>query len=186
VAGAGVWLGTLAVLVGVAMPALAHLPWPARTPALLALVRAFTPVALAGVTALTVSGVASTALRLVPAWTGELRWPALGVYGWVLGAKLAAVLPTAALGFWHWRRAAARLAAAPAEEAAAPAASPQEQALDDGEFAALPPTSRRIARSMTAEVVLAGVVLVATALLVATPPPAPPDAYGADAPAADP
>jgi putative copper export protein len=183
VASAGAWLGTLAVLVGSASPRSRTPPRPGRTPLLLALARAFSPVALVAVSALGLSGVVSTALRLAPAWPGGLRWPVLGAYGWVLGAKLAAVVPTALLGLWHWRR-----AVPPAGGRAADATdSPRPTAdLDDGPFAALSPSPRRLARSMTAEVALAALVLLATALLVATPPPAPPDDAGATAPAAEP
>ena len=176
-AGAGAWLGALALVVAVALPAVArgHAgDGLAQRGALVALVRAYSPLALAASATLAASGVVSAALRLAPVWdvaAAGRRWETLGSYGLVLGWKLAAVLPTALLGFWHWRRALPVLLAEPASRLVAPAPDPD----DDGPFALLTPAPRRLARTLTLEVACAALVLLATALLVGTAPPALPD-----------
>ncbi len=98
VLGAGLWIGTLGALL--------LLSRPAELPA--ALTR-FAPVALAGSALLVVSGV-------VAAWgtLGALPLPQLllaSQYGLTLAFKLLLVAGIVALGAWHWRKSAPRLAA---------------------------------------------------------------------------
>ena len=103
VLGAGVWLGTLAVLMAVGIPA--ALSDRARAgEAVAAMVRWFSPVALAGAAVAGATGIVAALFHLsaVPdLWqTG---------YGRALVLKLALLGATAALGYHHWRTVTPRL-----------------------------------------------------------------------------
>jgi putative copper export protein len=100
---AGAWIGTLATIVLAVLPALR-----ARESAtgerafgtsLLAVVRAFNPVALTAAAILVLTGVISARYRV-----GTIA-ALLGTgYGQLLLAKIALVLVVAAAGAWNWRR----------------------------------------------------------------------------------
>jgi len=158
VAAAGVWVGGLAVAGMLALPDADAPPRERPAGALLALVRAFSPVALGAGALLLASGVVSAWLRLRPAlaplaaggdWAAALR--ATGVYGAVLAAKAVAAAGVAAFGAWNWRRGTPRLAAAGGRDDASAAAA--------------------MRASVAWELALAGVALAITAALVAMPPP---------------
>jgi len=93
---AGLWLGTLAVIVATVVAS------PARTPdqdgSIEALVNTFSPVALAAVVAVLATGTA-TAVLYLDHWR-EL-WQTR--YGLVLGGKVILVLATGAVGAYNWR-----------------------------------------------------------------------------------
>jgi putative copper export protein len=98
VLGASLWLGTLGALLLLGRPA--ELP---------AALKRFAPVALVGSGILTASGVAASWSTL-----GALPLPAVLLasdYGRTLALKLLLVAGIVALGAWHWRKAAPRLAA---------------------------------------------------------------------------
>lgn len=99
VLGAGVWLGTLAAVLGVGIPAALSTPGPSGA-AVAALVSAFSPLALAGAALVAVTGVANTVFQL-----GALPDLWTTAYGRTLLVKLALLAVVAALGFHHWRRA---------------------------------------------------------------------------------
>jgi putative copper export protein/methionine-rich copper-binding protein CopC len=96
--GAGAWMGTLALLLGVGIPAALRAPAGGRGAGVGALVRAFSPVALLGAGTAAATGVASALFHLgAPAdlWgTG---------YGRALLLKLALLALAAAAGFRNWR-----------------------------------------------------------------------------------
>ncbi len=96
--GAGAWMGTLALLLGVGIPAALRAPAGGRGAGVAALVRAFSPVALLGAGVAAATGVASALFHLgAPAelWgTG---------YGRALLLKLALLALAAAAGFRNWR-----------------------------------------------------------------------------------
>jgi putative copper export protein/methionine-rich copper-binding protein CopC len=98
VLGAGVWLGTLAALLAVGIPA-ALLSGEASGGAVAAMVRAFSPMALAGAAAVGVTGIVNVLFQLdalTDVWaTG---------YGRALLLKLALLAGVGALGFYNWRR----------------------------------------------------------------------------------
>jgi putative copper resistance protein D len=132
VLGASLWIGTLSALLLLLQPA--ELP---------AALKRFAPVALVGSGALVASGV-------VASWgtLGALPLPQLllaSEYGRTLTLKLLLVLGIVALGAWHWRKAAPRLAAG------------------------VPDTGFR--RSAWLEVLLAVAVLAVTAILGLMEPP---------------
>jgi len=139
---AGMWLGTLAVLLIAGLPALARAPIePDRRAALTAAwVRAFSPLALASAAVLAVFGV-------ITAWRHLKHWRALWStpYGIALLAKLCAVMLVAAIGAWNWKRLSPRLGT------------------EEG--------TRALARSARAEVLAAAGVLLNTAVLVSLPSP---------------
>lgn len=98
VLGAGAWMGSLALLLGVGLPAALRAPAGGRGAGTAALVRAFSPVALAGAGVAAATGVASALFHLgAPAelWgTG---------YGRALLVKLALLALAALAGFRNWR-----------------------------------------------------------------------------------
>ena len=105
VLGAGLWLGTLGVVLAVGVPA-ALTSRDAPDAAVAALVSGFTPVALAGASTVAVTGIVSALFRLSA--PGDLwRTP----YGLALLVKLALVGVVVALGWYHWRRGAPGLGA---------------------------------------------------------------------------
>jgi copper transport protein len=96
--GAGAWMGTLALLLGVGIPAALRAPAGGRGAGVAALVRAFSPIALAGAGTAAATGVASALFHLgAPAelWgTG---------YGRALLLKLALLALAGLAGFRNWR-----------------------------------------------------------------------------------
>ena len=99
VLGAGAWIGTLFIMVGVGLPALGRMN-PADAPrAGSSLTRAYHTAAVDGVILVVLSGVIAAYLRL-PAfnalWTTD--------YGSWLFRKLVFVLIALAFGAYHWRR----------------------------------------------------------------------------------
>lgn len=98
VLGAGAWMGSLALLLGVGIPAALRAPAGGRGAGIAALVRAFSPVALAGAGIAAATGVVSALFHLgAPAelWgTG---------YGRALLVKLALLALAALAGFRNWR-----------------------------------------------------------------------------------
>lgn len=104
VLGAGLWLGTLGMLLAAGLPATAWaVPGP-RGPVVAAMVRAFSPVALVSAGVVVLTGVVNTLFQLdsVPTlWTSA--------YGRALLLKLALLAVVVGLGFHHWRRVLPRL-----------------------------------------------------------------------------
>jgi copper transport protein len=98
VLGAGVWLGTLAVLVIAGLPAAANAPEGERTAAFARMVGAFSPLALAGAGLAGATGVVNSLFHLhaVPQLWGT-------AYGRMLLLKLALLAVVAGFGFWNWR-----------------------------------------------------------------------------------
>ncbi|HEY2163034.1 MAG TPA: copper resistance protein CopC [Gemmatimonadaceae bacterium] len=99
VLGAGAWMGTLFVMVGVGLPALGRLNPATAARAGSSLTRAYHTAAVDGVVLVVLSGVIAAFLRL-PAfnalWTTD--------YGSWLFRKLIFVLIALAFGAYHWRR----------------------------------------------------------------------------------
>jgi copper transport protein len=99
VLGAGAWMGTLFVMVGVGLPALGRLNPATAAQAGSSLTRAYHTAAVDGVVLVVLSGVIASFLRL-PAfdalWTTD--------YGSWLFRKLVFVLIALAFGAYHWRR----------------------------------------------------------------------------------
>lgn len=98
VLGAGVWLGTLAAILAVGIPA-AIVSGAGAAAGVAAMVRAFSPMALAGAAVVGVTGVVNVLFQLdtVPdLWTTG--------YGRALLLKVALLAGVAALGFYNWRR----------------------------------------------------------------------------------
>ena len=93
---AGLWLGTLAVIVATVVASRASSPDQDRS--IEALVNAFSPVALAAVVAVLATGTV-TAVLYLDHWR-EL-WQTR--YGLMLGGKVALVLATGAVGAYNWR-----------------------------------------------------------------------------------
>jgi putative copper export protein len=139
---AGLWIGTLLMLIALGIAPLLAAPFTAERRGALAarMVNHFSPLALVSATLLAVFGV-------ITAWRHLKRLDALWTtpYGYALIAKLCVVAGVVALGAWNWRRQKPRLGT----EAGAIA----------------------LRRSATAELALAGVVLVLTAVLVSLPSP---------------
>lgn len=99
VLGACTWLGTLLLVVLVGIPTVLRRAPGERGAALVALVRAFNPLALAGAALVAATGVVSTALRLTSVpdlWTTS--------YGRTLLVKLGTVACVIILGAYNWRR----------------------------------------------------------------------------------
>jgi putative copper export protein len=132
VAGASLWLGTLLTILLFLRAG--------RGSALPAAVRAFSPLALGAVGALTVSGVITAFMYLES--IGDL-WS--GAYGRTLTLKLLLFGAVTSLGAYNWRRLKPRL--------------------DD------PNAARTLARTGSAELIIAAIVLAVTAVLVALPMP---------------
>ncbi|MDX2184531.1 MAG: CopD family protein [Gemmatimonadaceae bacterium] len=140
---AGCWLGGLAFVTLLAIPAAARLSEPtAELPdaRIAGLVRAFSPVALGATTLLVTSG-AFTAVRNL----GTVSALTASQYGRTLVIKLALVALVAGIGAFNWRRVLPRLGQ--------PAASAQ------------------LRRSARLEIVVSVLVVIVTAILVATPMP---------------
>lgn len=98
VLGAGVWMGTLAALLAVGIPA-ALTAVDGAGGAVAAMVRAFSPMALVGASAVALTGLTSVIFQLdtlSDVWSTR--------YGWALLIKLALLTGVAALGFYNWRR----------------------------------------------------------------------------------
>jgi putative copper export protein/methionine-rich copper-binding protein CopC len=98
VLGAGVWLGTLAAMLAVGIPA-AFSAAEGSAAAVAAMVRAFSPMALAGAVAVGLTGVVNALFQLnavSDVWSTG--------YGRALLVKLALLGGVAALGFYNWRR----------------------------------------------------------------------------------
>ena len=148
---AGLWIGTLFVLVTAGLSAvLQDERARAQRGALAAdMVNGFSPLALVSAGGLVLSG-------LVTGWRhlrGDLSNLWTTPYGWTLVAKLCVVAVVFALGAWNWRR--------------------QRPQLGTDDAAAA------IKRSSTMELAVAGVVLLLTAILVSIPSPRPPGAPAA-------
>lgn len=98
VLGAGVWMGTLAALLAVGIPA-ALTAADGAGGAVAAMVRAFSPMALAGAAAVGLTGLVSVVFQLgavSDVWTTG--------YGRALMLKLVLLAGVAGLGFYNWRR----------------------------------------------------------------------------------
>lgn len=150
---AGLWIGTLYVLVHAGIAAvLRDERAQARRGLLVAeLVNGFSPLALVCGMLLVLSGVVTAWRHLNPLsslWTTP--------YGWTLVVKLVFVAGVFALGAWNWRRQRPNLGSVDAAQA--------------------------IQRSARNELVLAGIVLVVTSVLVSLPSPRPPKPPAASAP----
>ncbi|HEX7019467.1 MAG TPA: CopD family protein [Gemmatimonadaceae bacterium] len=139
---AGLWIGTLFVLVAAGISALFRREQDAehRGPITADMVNSFSPLAL-------VAGGVVVLFGLITAWRHLHTLPNLWLtpYGWTLLVKLAFVATVFALGAWNWRR--------------------QRPSLGSHEAAA------SIRKSATAELVVAAVVLVITSVLVSLPSP---------------
>jgi copper transport protein len=93
-----VWLGTLAAMLAVGIPA-AFSAAEGSAAAVAAMVRAFSPMALAGAVAVGLTGVVNVLFQLnavSDVWSTG--------YGRALLVKLALLGGVAALGFYNWRR----------------------------------------------------------------------------------
>lgn len=98
VLGAGVWLGTLMAVLAVGIPA-ALTAGAESIGAVASMVRAFSPMALAGASAVGVTGIVNAIFHVhAPAdlWTTT--------YGRALVVKLALLAGVAALGWYNWKR----------------------------------------------------------------------------------
>lgn len=139
---AGLWIGTLFILVVAALVPLLHRgPAGERRGAIAAdLVNGFSPLALVCAGVLVLSGL-TTAYRHLQPLSSLFTTP----YGWTLLVKLTLVSVVFSFGAWNWRRQRPRLGS---------------------EGAAV-----SIRRSATQELVAAALVLAATAILVSLPSP---------------
>ena len=150
---AGLWIGTLFVLVVVGLGLLfkRELSSDRRGRIAADMVNAFSPLALAMGGLVVLFGLITAWRHLDPLsslWTTP--------YGWALIAKLVVVAVVFALGAWNWRRQRPTLGSEPA--------------------------ARAIQRSAKGELVAAGLVLVITAVLVSLPSPRRPGARPEGAP----
>lgn len=146
---AGLWIGTLfvMVIVGLALVLRNETPADRRGPIAAAMINDFSPLALVCGGLVVIFGVITAWRHLNPLsslWTTP--------YGWALIAKLAVVAVVFALGAWNWRRGRPTLGT----EAGA----------------------HGLRRSATSELAAAGVVLLITAILVSLPSPRRPGAGG--------
>ncbi len=141
VLGAGVWLGTLATLVVVGLPALSGLDPEHRGTTVSRLVNAFHPIALGGATIVVVAG-SILALRYLD-WSVTALWGSR--YGRTLTLKLLVLGGVAALGRHNWKVVKPTLGR--------------------------PEGANRIAKSSMLELGFAVVVLLVTAILVSQPMP---------------
>ena len=98
VLGAGVWLGTLTMVLLAGLPATLPVAAEGRGQVVSALVGAFSPVALAGAAVAGVTGVLSSLFHVSTA--AELFGSA---YGRMLLVKLALLVAVAALGLYNWK-----------------------------------------------------------------------------------
>jgi putative copper export protein len=151
---AGLWLGTLSVLLVAGLPTvLRDATRVQRGPIVAAMVNGFSPLALTCGPLLVLTGLITAWMHLDPLsslWTTP--------YGYTLLVKLCLVALVFGLGAWNWRRQRPRLGS----EAAA----------------------SLIRRSSAMEVGVATLVLVVTSILVSLPSPKPPRPPGTAAPAA--
>jgi copper transport protein len=141
IVGAGAWLGGLAMLTAVAIPAARSVADAADSEARIAgLVRAFSPTALAAAALLGLTGV-------LAAWTnlGGVAQLWQSGYGRTLLLKLALLSVVAGTGAYNWRRVLPALGS--------------------------PSASAALRRSSLIELAAATAVLIVTAVLVATPMP---------------
>jgi copper transport protein len=141
VLGAGVWLGTLAVMTVAGFRAARRLPDQDRELAVASQVRAFSPVALAGASLVALAG-AVLAFRYLDGTVSAL-WTSR--YGRTLLLKLALLGLVAALGAWNWRVVTPHLGR--------------------------PGGAARIRRSAGLELLLGTLLLAITAILVSLPMP---------------
>ena len=146
---AGLWIGTLfvMVIVGLALVLRNETPADRRGSIAAAMVNDFSPLALVCGGLVVIFGVITAWRHLNPLsslWTTP--------YGWALIAKLVVVAIVFALGAWNWKRGRPTLGS------------------EAGAFG--------LKRSATGELVAAGVVLVITAILVSLPSPRRPGAPG--------
>jgi len=146
---AGLWIGTLfvMVIVGLALVLRNETPADRRGPIAAGMINDFSPLALTCGALVVIFGVITAWKHLNPLsslWTTP--------YGWALIAKLVVVAVVFALGAWNWKRGRPTLGS----EAGA----------------------RGLKRSATSELLAAGVVLVITAILVSLPSPRRPGAGG--------
>ena len=144
---AGLWIGTLFVLVTAGLSALLRTETSRERRGVIAadLVNGFSPLALTMGAVVVLFGVI-TAWRHLHVLSNLWSTP----YGITLIVKLVFVAAVFGLGAWNWRRQRPMLGSEPAASA--------------------------IRRSATAELTVAGVVLVITSLLVSLPAPRPPGA----------
>lgn len=151
---AGLWIGTLAVLVVAGLTTvLRDAPRAQRGRLAADMVNGFSPLALICGPLLVLSGLTTAWMHLNPLsslWTTP--------YGYALLTKLCLVVLVFGLGAWNWRRQRPRLGS---EEAAG-----------------------LIRRSATMELAAATLVLIVTAILVSLPSPRPPRPPGTGAPIA--
>lgn len=98
VLGAGVWMGTLAAMLAVGIPAALSTPEGAGA-AVASMFRAFSPMALAGAAAVGTTGLLSVVFQL-----GTLSDVWTTGYGRALMLKLVLLAGVAALGWYNWRR----------------------------------------------------------------------------------
>jgi putative copper export protein len=141
VLGAGVWLGTLAVMTVAGFGAARRLETDHRDRRIADQVRAFSPIALAGAGTVALAGLA-LAYRyldgsLAALWTSS--------YGRTLFRKLVLLALVMAVGAWNWRVVTPRLGQ--------------------------PDGTARIRRSSLVELLLGTILLAITAVLVSTPMP---------------
>ena len=94
----GAWLGTLLALAVTVFPALPGLPAGTRGPTLMALLGAFSPLALVGAATMVVSGG-----LLAWHYVGTLQGFVASGYGRWLLVKLGLLAGTVGLGWWNWR-----------------------------------------------------------------------------------
>jgi putative copper export protein len=153
---AGLWIGTLGVLVVAGLATvLRDAPRARRGPIAADMVNGFSPLALTCGPLLVLSGLTTSWMHLNPLsslWTTP--------YGYALLTKLCLVALVFGLGAWNWRRQRPRLGS---EDAAG-----------------------LIRRSATIELAAATLVLIVTAILVSLPSPKPPRPPGTRAPLATP
>jgi copper resistance protein D len=141
VLGAGAWLGTLFLIVGVGLRSAAELEPTTRHRTVAALVHRFSPAALAFASLVVLSGLVSTWLR-----AESLRALWYSGYGSVLGWKLVLFAFVLLAGLYNWQKVRPKLGT--------------------GELA-----TERLRRTGKLELLSSAAVLALTAVLVATPPP---------------
>jgi copper transport protein len=140
---AGMWLGTLLVILVVGVPVALRVASGGRTESLATMVNAFSPLALTSAGMLVFSGIVAARVH-VASWAAFTTT----TYGRTLLIKLAVVALLMLVAAFNWRR--VRPALASSDDARA---------------------SERLRQSVTIELVLAALVLAVTAVLVALPTP---------------
>ena len=139
---AGMWMGTLLVMLVIGVPVALRAASGGRTESLATMVNAFSPLALTSASVRVFSGVVATRVH-VGSWAAFTGTS----YGRALLIKLAVVVLLMVVGAFNWRRVRPALASSDAR------------------------ASERLRRSVTFELFLAAVVLAVTAVLVALPTP---------------